>query len=322
MARTLARPVFLCVSVDCECDKGTAWRTRRPLSFTAVHDGIANRLAPLFAKYHARATYLLSPELLRDRATVACLATLAGAAELGTHLHGEFAEPGAHEPEVTRAFQRDYPHAVERAKLVSLTDAFAAAFGHRPRSFRAGRFGIGASTLGILDELGYAVDSSVTPFVDWCGQAPGLSFRGAPTQPYHPHVCAPERRGASRVLEVPVTIRPSRWPLVRRWTQRWLRPTHGSARDLVALARDEIAAAPSGPVVLNAMLHNVEVVPGASPYAHDDLAARRILSRLEALLAFAAGADIAVVGLGQVPALLAAARATEAGRAGERRGSG
>lgn len=321
MARTLAQPVFLCVSVDCECDKGTAWRTRRPLSFAAVHEGIGERLAPLFAKYHARATYLLSPELLRDADTVACLTALGGDAELGTHLHGEFAEPGAHEPEVTRAFQRDYPEPLERAKLVSLTDAFVAAFGRRPRSFRAGRFGIGARTLGILEDLGYTVDSSVTPFVDWCGQgAPGLSFRGAPTQPYRPDVCAPARRGTSAVLEVPVTIRPSRLPFVGRWTQRWLRPTHGSARDLVALARDEIAAAATGPVVLNAMLHNVEVIPGASPYANDELQACRILARLEALLAFAADEGIAVVGLGDVPAILAGAAA--AGHDAELRGSG
>ena len=36
-------------------------------------------------------------------------------------------------------------------------------FGHAPASFRAGRFGIGPRSIGILDDLGYAVESSVTP---------------------------------------------------------------------------------------------------------------------------------------------------------------
>jgi hypothetical protein len=50
-------------------------------------------------------------------------------------------------------------------------------------------------------------------------------------------------------------------------------------------------------VVLNAMFHNVEVIAGASPYAATDEAARAILGRVEALLAFALREDIRVVGL-------------------------
>jgi hypothetical protein len=73
------------------------------------------------------------------------------------------------------------------------------------------------------------------------------------------------------------------------------------------VAKAEIAAAQASsrqsPVVLNAMLHNVEVIAGASPYAATEDAARGILGRLGALLAFAAREDIQVVGLGSVPEL-------------------
>ena len=55
-------------------------------------------------------------------------------------------------------------------------EAFRTAFGRPPRSFRAGRFGIGENTVPILDSLGYAVESSVTPHVDWSDVSPGLSF--------------------------------------------------------------------------------------------------------------------------------------------------
>jgi hypothetical protein len=309
---TAAAPrAFLCVSIDCECDKGPAWRTRRPLAFDGVHMGIAERLHPLFRSLGAKPTYLLSPELLRDARCVERLASLDGC-ELGTHLHGELAEPGAFEPDVTDAVQRDYPFEVERAKLTWLTDAFRTAFGRAPRSFRAGRFGIGANTVSLLDALGYAVESSVTPHVDWSDVSAGLSFVNAPTQPYHPDPRDPSRPGDGKLLEVPVTILPSalsRVPLLgKRLEARWLRPTRTSGDALVGIAREtlesERRARPERPVVLNAMFHNVEVVAGASPYAATDDDAQRIVDRLGTLLEWARREDIACVPLGEVPGLL------------------
>jgi hypothetical protein len=303
---------FLCVSIDCECDKGPAWRTQRPLRFEGVHVGIAERLHPLFRHFGATPTYLLSPELLRDDQCIGRLASLDGC-ELGTHLHGELAGPDAFEPDVTNAVQRDYSPEVERSKMAWLTEAFRAAFGRAPQSFRAGRFGIGASTIPILDDLGYAVESSVTPHVDWSEISPGLSFVGAPTQPYHPDPADPARPGAGRLLEVPVTIRPSalaRVPLLgKHMEHRWLRPTRTAGGALVAIAREALAAerlvSPQRPVILNAMFHNVETVAGASPYAATDQAARRIVDRLGALLEFARRQDMACVGLADIPGLLA-----------------
>jgi hypothetical protein len=282
------------------------------MSFFGVREGIAKRLHPLFAEYGAKPTYLLSPELLRHEESVQVMRGLQGC-ELGAHLHGEYAEPGAHEPDETTDFQRDYAPDVERKKLSHLTDLFRGAFDRAPRSFRAGRFGIGSSSIPILEDLGYAVESSVTPHMDWSDVgAKGLSFRGAPTQPYHPDRAHPERQGASAIWEVPVTIRPA--PLAglpftsRLLEPRWLRPTKGSGEALVRVAREEIdeaaARAPSRPVVLNAMLHNVEVVPWASPYARTEGEARAILGRLRALLNFARMEHIRVVGLADVPELL------------------
>ena len=304
---------FLCVSIDTECDKGKAWLSKKPMSFAGVHEGIAARLQPLFTEFGAKPTYLVSPEILRDARCIEVLRALPSC-ELGTHLHGEYAEPDAFDPDVTRAFQRDYPPEVERGKLAWLTDAFIRAFEHQPVSFRAGRFGIGPATLGILESLGYLVDSSVTPHVDWSSSgAEGLSFVGAPTQPYRPEAEAPGTRGESGVLEVPVTIRKrfvNALPLVgRHFEPRWLRPTHSDAEELVRLAEDEIAearrAAPGRPVILNAMFHNVEVIGAASPYSPDEAAAREVLHRVRALLAFAERESIQVIGLGDVPEIVA-----------------
>jgi hypothetical protein len=304
------RKTYLCVSIDCECDKGPGWRTQKPLAFEGVTEGIARRLQPLFRSYGAKPTYLLSPEVIRDAKSADALSRLGTEAELGTHLHGELAEPGAFVPDETTVFQRDYPSDVEEKKLAYLTGLFRDTFGRSPSSFRAGRFGIGPSSIGILESLGYAVESSVTPFMDWSDKAPGLSFALSPTQPYHPDAGEPSRVGSSEILEVPVTIRPrtmQRLPVVGKHVDpRWLRPTRTTGPAMIALAREEAAAAPAGkPVVLNAMFHNVEIVAGASPYAATDREARKILERLGALLAFARSAGIPVIGLSDVPGIYA-----------------
>jgi hypothetical protein len=212
------------------------------------------------------------------------------------------------------------PPALERAKIDALTSLYQQTFGGRARSFRACRFGIGPASLGILRDLGYTVDSSVTPFVDWSGAGPGApDFRAAPTAPYRPDLRAPgARAGAgdgSPLWEIPLTIRPSVWqrlPITRRFFQRrlrarWLRPSWGSARGLIGLAREvwHEAADSGAPPIWNVMFHNVEVVAGASPYAATDDRAQAILRRLAALLAFARAVGAHSVGLGDLPELLA-----------------
>ncbi len=307
---------YLCVSIDCECDKGEGWRVKKPLRFAAVTAGIAGRLQPLFAQFGAKPTYLLSPEVLRDPASVECLTHLKGSAEFGAHLHGEFVAPGAFEPDETTAFQCNYPPKIERQKLKGLTALFQGAFGRRPRSFRAGRFGIGAHSLKFLAELGYAVDSSVSPQKDWTELgAPAANFRNAPTQPYWPIFPLPGQAATEPgpLLEVPVTILPSclsQVPLIgAKVKPRWLRPTCGTADRLIGVARDELARfqGMGRPVVLNCMFHNVEIMPGLSPYAKNDAEADAILQRLAALLAFARAEGIAVVGLSDIADVFAPA---------------
>lgn len=301
---------FLCVSIDCECDKGPGWRVRKPLAFEGIVKGIGERLQPLFRRHGAKPTYLLSPEVMRDQQSVETLAALPGDAELGTHLHGEFIDAAAAVPDSTAEFQCNYDRDTERAKLSTLTDLFRSAFGRAPRSFRAGRFGIGRHSLSLLADLGYRVDSSVTPLKDWAkAGAPEASFRNAGTQPYWPVLDRPACPAGEpgRLLEVPVTILPSRVPILGRWLEpRWLRPTRGSLNGLLATARDELKRTRSSPVVLNCMFHNVEIMPGLSPYAQTEAAADAILGRLAGLLAMAQREGIRCVGLGDIPSLVAA----------------
>jgi hypothetical protein len=317
--RDASRRPVLCVTIDCERDKGPHWRVRRPATFHGIHEGIGARLAPLFRQYGVKPTYLLSPEVMRDDAAASRLAPLARGAELGTHLHAEYVGPDLDEDAESSTFQAALAPAVKRAKIEALTSLFVHTFGTRPRSFRAGRFGIGGASLGILADLGYTVDSSVTPFIDWSGAGPGApDFRQAPFIPYHPDPRAPALAGQGPVWEIPVTIRPRlahRLPvmrgfLARRLPPRWLRPTWGSGGALIDLARDVWNEAPprdATPPIWNVMFHNVEVVAGASPYSATEGRAQAILGRLARLLAFARAAGARSVGLRDLPELLSSA---------------
>ncbi|MEE2789732.1 MAG: hypothetical protein VX589_20495 [Myxococcota bacterium] len=95
------------------------------------------------------------------------------------------------------------PSAVSR-KLNTLTEQFIERIGRQPTSHRAEQNGLCSASLQALERLGYAVDSSVVPGVD--ARAWGsIDWRLAPASPYHPSRQRPSLRGASPILQVPIT---------------------------------------------------------------------------------------------------------------------
>jgi hypothetical protein len=284
--------VVLVVSVDTECDKGPAWRTQFPLSFRSVTEALPEVLMPLFRRHGVIPTFLLSPEVIQNDESVRVLGGLRDC-ELGTHLHGEFIEPGVRAGAVgTYEAQCQYEAGIEREKLQNLTVLFEGRFGRRPTSFRAGRFAATGRTLSYLEELGYLVDSSVTPFrTNYFEGGYACNHWGAPLRPYRPSARDLRKRGRLRVLEVPVTLLADSFAafpavLLRQLSDRimrrrrvfaalglrpetkWLRPLRHTAAELIALADRVVSTWRGGPpVVLNVMFHSVEAVPGASPYA-------------------------------------------------------
>src|SRR3546814_2605368 len=70
-------------------------------------------------------------------------------------------------PTRANSYPGNLPRAIEAAKLDVLTDAIVAAFGVRPRLYRAGRYGIGPATTALLAERGYRLDSSIRSRYDY-----------------------------------------------------------------------------------------------------------------------------------------------------------
>ena len=90
-------------------------------------------------------------------------------------------------------------------KIAGLTEGFIDRFGYAPRCHRSAGAGLDGAALQALERLGYRVDSTITPFID---QRPkgGTDWRMAPEVPYFPDRQRPHLRGASPVLEVPLTV--------------------------------------------------------------------------------------------------------------------
>jgi glycosyltransferase involved in cell wall biosynthesis len=120
-----------------------------------------------------------------------------GACNIGAQLHTWVTPP--HEEEVCErnSFAGNLPASLERQKLEQLTDMIEKNFNVRPRLYRAGRYGAGAATTKILEDLKYEVDCSVLP-----GQSVGAlgpDYSGGTAQPYW---IGNERQ----ILELPVTV--------------------------------------------------------------------------------------------------------------------
>lgn len=120
-----------------------------------------------------------------------------GQCEIGAHLHPWVTPPVEEEVCERNSFACNLPEDLERKKLEQLTAIINENFGHRPKLYRAGRYGAGANTTAILEALGYEIDCSVVP-----GQSVGKwgpDYRGGIASPYW-------LQGTKRILEIPVTV--------------------------------------------------------------------------------------------------------------------
>lgn len=279
----------LLVTIDTECDKSSNWRTASPLTFRGVTETIPGRLQPLFARFGIRPTYLLSPEVMTHPESVATLRSIRDG-ELTTHLHGDYIVPKIKTWDfagsITDEMQWEYGHDLERAKMAALTELFRQQFGYQPVSFRAGRFGAGPHTGKILQDLGYRIDSSVTPHICWTSRhgEKRPDYRGYGEMPYtlgfEGDIARP---GTGGLLELPVTILPTGAVRANNPAEPvWFRPWYSDA-DTLCRVMDHVLAQPpvngvARPLVM--MFHNVELLAGASPYPQTEGEVQRYLDMM------------------------------------------
>ena len=313
---------YLVVTVDVEPDCSRNWHYSDPLDFKAVHVGIKQRLQPLFDEYQVVPTYLINNVVLEDKASVDVLRHLLGKYELGTHLHPEFIEPdkkyavyAGKKGEANCCF---YPPEIESEKIKNITSLFESGFGYKPTAFRAGRYSAGVNTMRSLAKLGYLVDTSITPHLCWnddSRESP-LDFTNAPEQPYlidENEITREDPHG--KLLEVPISIALIKRNVfkefivaaaglrheLRKYKPMWIRPFYSTADEMIKIAGQySLAYRHSRQLVLNMMFHNVETLPGLSPYTNTERESVRYLDQLKQFFTFCLQDNYSSVGLSEL----------------------
>jgi hypothetical protein len=244
-------------------------------------------------------TLLVTQSVLDDPASLAEIEALKRDfdCEIGAHLHPEDTPPFADAARRETSLMR-LPPAIRAEKLDNLLNVLERYF-PRPTSYRAGRWKLSPEDFDLLQERGFQVDSTVTPYISWQLEH-GPDWSGASPEPYQ------VRPG---LWEVPVTIGLNRGtalahqPLVQRYLQLfshpanslpfpldlawawgrpispiWFRPTYTSLGQLKRLGRAVLAR--HREPVLNMMFHSNELLVGGRPFIREQADVERIVERI------------------------------------------
>ncbi len=167
--------LFVVIDTESEFDwsKGVSADFGRVRSIEKLHS-----VQSVFEKFAITPCYVVDYPVATGKTSATIMRQMAGrGAEIGAHLQ-PWTTPPFLEPVGDRhAFPGNLPLWLQRQKLLRLGEAIESGIGVRPLVFKAGRYGIGAATLTLLEELGYNVDLSVAPGFDYSREQ-GPDFRG------------------------------------------------------------------------------------------------------------------------------------------------
>lgn len=271
-----------------------------------------------FRSRQVRPIYLADWPVVHDPAARERLLAAAegGGAEIGAQLHPWVTPPHTEEVSRSNSFAGNLPPELEAAKLAALTHAITKYFGHSPRIYRAGRYGVGPATHAALRQLGYDFDTSVRSGFDYRA-AGGPDFRAMPPWPWRVGggVGGDDGGDDGELIELPLSTiftggmgrlgrrlyhplaRASPWllgPLARtRLLERTALTPEGVPAARACAAID--AAAALGLPVLTLSFHSPSLSPGNTPYVRSNLDLRNFYLWWDVVLAhlarrgFAAG---------------------------------
>jgi hypothetical protein len=178
-----SEPPTLFVVVDTEeAFDWSAPLSRQCTDVTAMrHIGRAQQL---FDRFGIVPTYVIDYPVASKPEGSAPLVEFASTARatIGAHLHPWVTPP--HDEEVSRrnSFAMNLPAALEASKLATMVETIESVFGARPQVYKAGRYGIASRTLRTLSALGFTVDTSVNPHMNYAPEH-GPDFRGFDSRP-------------------------------------------------------------------------------------------------------------------------------------------
>ncbi len=310
-------PSTFVVTVDTEADN--EWERHTEPTYENIR--VLGAFQELCDEYDIRPTYLVTYDTAADPDSQRALQELweDGNCEIGAHTHGWRTppfDPAFDAAKLYAPFIYDYPRDLQARKIAALTGQLEQLFQTKMTSHRAGRWGIDAYTLRLLEANGYEVDTSVTPLRSTRhkkvvpGGKPGPDFGQAPWCPYFPAREDVGRPGNSKILEVPVSIRIFSPVLRVSWGRRFawlfsgggftkrkiravvrrlglagqisLNPATNASRHMIQLIVELIR---QNEPVLNMALHSSELIAGSSPNVVSRRDEQRVWRALEEVFA-------------------------------------
>lgn len=278
----MGKPAFI-ITIDTEGDN--LWQNHDRIN--TENTRFLPRFQQLCEKYAFKPTWLTNYEMAVDPAYIAFAQDVIarGTGEIGMHLHAWNSPPlhdltgddWRHKP-----YLIEYPEAIIREKVVYITRLLEDTLQTKMRSHRAGRWAFNAFYARLLIELGYQVDCSVTPRVNWQFSpgspegSGGTNYQHFPDRAYFIDPYDISRAGDSPLLEVPMSIQYKHSAVMNgvkqgwdrlRGKQRspsvhWLRPMRGNLQQMIGVAEKTLA---EGSDYVEFMLHSSEFMPGGSP---------------------------------------------------------
>lgn len=258
----------------------------------------------IFDRYGIVPTYVIDYPVAQSAEGQAVLRPIAerGGCEIGAHLHPWVNPPQDEAVNAFHSFPGNLPDGLEERKLDVLAGCIEATFGRRPVIYKAGRYGVGPATDGILKTLGFTIDVSVVPHTDFSA-AQGPDFSAYDNGFY---------RTAGGITELPLSVHfvghlaawgPRLFPLLSGGLARTLRlpgifarlgllerlrlsPEGHSLTDLIRQTRAALAA---GQRSFMLTYHSSSLLPGAAPYVHTEADRQAFLATLDGYFAFFMG---------------------------------
>jgi hypothetical protein len=190
---------LLVVVVDTEAEFDWAARTQRQATgVTSIRSLVQTQ--GIFERYGVRPTLVLDYPVSNTPGAYELIRDLhrSGACEIGAHLQPWDNPPFVERTTDENSYPGNLPFELEREKLTRLTRSIQENVGVRPRIYKAGRYGVGCATEGILAELGYEIDLSVVPGTDLSPNF-GPDFSHCSARPYW-------FGEDPKLLEIPLTV--------------------------------------------------------------------------------------------------------------------
>jgi len=298
----------LIVTIDTEEDN---WGEYDLIEYSTQNIEHVPELQELLDSFGVKPTYLVNYPVASDPRAILILKHLlqTSQCEIGMHCHSWNTPPLEETRSKRNMLLYNLPVDLQIRKLKFLHQTIIKNINTVPISFRGGQWGFSQEALAFLQELGYKIDTSVTPYTDWSDNG-GPNYSQSSSNPYY---FSPDgninHNQAAKMLEVPATVgftqknitlsknlyKFLQTPVIKRirlvgilaslrlLNKVWLSPEQASSEEMIALTKRLMEK--KVPLII-LFFHSPSLQPGLTPFVRTKADKREFMGRLEKFFLF------------------------------------